>query len=510
MKPKSDQGMTSKPTILIVDDEPVVVQGCRRVLQGQGYRVVDAENGRIGLEMLERVRPDLVLLDLKMPVMDGLEFLRRALDIDPDQVVVVITGLGTVEAAVEAMKHGAYDLLTKPFTPEQLRLAARRALERIELARRTEELQAQAELSHRAMAAEKGRLRTIVQSMADGILATNVDREIVLLNPAGTKLLLLPQANYLGRRLADIPQLSFLLESVTGVLTGPDQLYLFQEMASAEGAANDEVPPTVMAHVTRVTDDDGELLGTVTVFKDVTPLKELDRMKSEFVAVVAHDLKAPLAVIHQQLTVILEGIAGPINDKQHKLLARARERAENLTEFIKDLLELSRIESGRLVQEIVPVDLAALTAQIVEEQLIKAKARNQDLTFEAPAGLPPVMGDPGPLEEVVINLVSNAVRYTPEGGRIDVALASTGSHLALTVADNGLGISPEDQQRIFERFTRIRTEKTRNIAGTGLGLSIVKEIVEAHHGQITVASQVGEGSTFRVLLPVSEEGRIAS
>jgi len=502
--------MTDKPTILIVDDEPVVVQGCRRVLEGQGYDVVDAENGRAGLEALARVRPDVVLLDLKMPVMDGLEFLTRVQAKDPQLVVIVITGLGTVETAVEAMRYGAYDLLTKPFTAEQLRLVTRRALEWIELTRRTEELEAQAELSHRAMAAEKGRLRTIVQSMADGILVTNVDREIVLLNPAGLRLLHLPEGDYLGRRLDEVSQLAFLFDSITGVLTGPDQLYLFQEMTSGQAAGPEEVPPTVMAHVTRVTDDDGELLGTVTVFKDVTPLKELDRMKSEFVAVVAHDLKAPLAVIHQQLTVILDGIAGPINDKQHKLLARARERAENLTDFIKDLLELSRIESGHLVQEIVPVDMATLAARVVDDQLIKAKARNQELTLEAPADLPPVMGDPGPLEEVVINLVSNAVRYTPEGGRIDVALTSTGSHLALTVADNGLGISPEDQQRIFERFTRIRTEKTRNIAGTGLGLSIVKEIVEAHHGQITVASQVGEGSTFRVLLPVREEERIAS
>jgi two-component system phosphate regulon sensor histidine kinase PhoR len=499
--------MSPAPTILIVDDEPVVVSGCRRVLEGQGYQVAEAANGLIGLEELERARPDLVLLNLKMPVMDGLEFLRRARLTSPEQVVVVITGLGTVEAAVEAMQHGAYDLLTKPFTPEQLRLSVRRALERIELARQTEELKVQAELSHRAMAAEKGRVRTIVQSMADGVLVTNVEQEIALLNPAGMRLLHLTEGDYLGRRLAEVPTLSFLVDSVGRVLTGPDQLYLFQEMP---GDAADGAPVTVMAHVTRVAADDGELLGTVTVVKDVTPLKELDRMKSEFVAVVAHDLKAPLAVIHQQLTVILEGIAGPINDKQHKLLARARERAEGLGRFIKNLLDLSRIESGRLIQEIVTVDLAEITAEVVQEHLIKAQSKGQTLSFTAPPQLPPVLGDPGPLEEVVANLVSNAVRYTPEGGTIQVALASTGRHLTLTVADNGLGISPEDQQRIFERFTRIKTEKTRKIDGTGLGLSIVKEIVEAHHGQITVASQEGEGSTFRVLLPISQQERIAS
>jgi PAS domain S-box-containing protein len=500
--------MTPTATILIIDDEPVVVQGCRRVLEGQGYQVLEADNGRTGLELLEKTKPDLILLDLKMPVMDGLEFLERVRRIDPEQMTVVITGLGTVESAVEAMRHGAYDLLTKPFTPEQLRLTVRRALERIELARRTEELKVQAELSSRAMAAEKGRLRTIVQSMADGILVTNVDREIVLLNPAGMRLLHLTEEDHLGRPLSEIPALAFLFDPVARVLTGPDQLYLFQEMP-AEADREAEVPPTVMAHVTRVTADDGELLGTVTVVKDVTPLKELDRMKSEFVAVVAHDLKAPLAVIHQQLTVILEGIAGPINDKQQKLLGRARERAEGLGDFIKNLLDLSRIESGRLVQEIVPVDLSDLTARVVEEQVLEAKAKKQNLTFTTKSDLPPVLGDPGPLEEVVTNLVSNAVRYTPEAGTIEVALTSAGRHLALTVADNGLGISPQDQQRIFERFTRIKTGKTRNIAGTGLGLSIVKEIVEAHHGQITVASQVGEGSTFRVLLPISDQERTA-
>ena len=495
--------MGHQPSILVIDDEQFVLDGCSRVLTTEGYEVHTAPDGRAGIESFKANRPDVVLLDLKMPVLDGMGFLDAALELAPEQMVIVITGLATVETAVEAMKHGAYDLLTKPFTPDQLRIVVKRAVEKIELTKTTRELQAQAEKNLRDIATEKSRLNTIVQSMADGVVVTDTDNEIVLANPAFSRLLSLDDTDLLGKNLSSISRFGPVADDVTRVLDGPDRVHFFKELDN--GQPDREGPPsTLMAHVSRITGADGEVLGAVTVLRDVTPLKELDRMKAEFVGMVAHDLKAPLASIHQQLSVLLMGIAGPITDKQESLLTKAQKRAENMVEFIKNLLELSRVESGRLVADMEPLDLGPLAAGVCEDLMPQAQAKGQTLTYTAPEDLPRIHGDRRSLVEVIVNLITNAVRYTPDGGRIEVAISPTGHHLALTVSDNGLGIAPADQLRVFERFTRITTEKTKQIQGTGLGLSIVKDIVEAHDGQITLASMEGEGSTFRVLLPISD------
>jgi signal transduction histidine kinase len=243
------------------------------------------------------------------------------------------------------------------------------------------------------------------------------------------------------------------------------------------------------------------VLGTVTVFQDVTHFKERDEMKSNFVRLVSHELRAPLAAIQQQHSVILDGLAGGLTDKQRELLGRAREKIEGLLDLINDLLDVARIESGHAVQQQVPLQLEAILAGTT--RLMRAKAQAQGITLKLllPPELPEVLADVRGMEEVFTNLIGNAIKYSPEGGEVTVSAEAQGDFLEVRVTDKGIGIEPEEIPKIFEQFYRVKHPKTRHVIGTGLGLPIVKGIVEAHRGWVTVESTPGKGSTFKVVLP---------
>jgi signal transduction histidine kinase len=255
------------------------------------------------------------------------------------------------------------------------------------------------------------------------------------------------------------------------------------------------------AHTAPVRNDLGETLGSVTVLEDISHLKELDKMKSEFIAMVAHELRAPIASVEQQLVVILNGMAGEVTPKQEKLLSRAKERTNGLLTLIKDLLDLSKIEAGKMVQYKEPLILQEVIQRVVDLMRTEAEGKKIDLQFSAPSETPLIHADRTSMEGIFTNLISNAIKYTPEGGKVWVTLSEEGGFVKATVSDTGIGIKKEDLPRIFDKFYRVKTPETRQIIGTGLGLSIVKSIVDAHLGSISVESEEGGGTIFTVLLP---------
>jgi signal transduction histidine kinase len=224
-------------------------------------------------------------------------------------------------------------------------------------------------------------------------------------------------------------------------------------------------------------------------------------MKSEFIAMVTHELRAPLAAVEQQLTVILNKMAGEVTAKQEQLLSRAKERTKGLLTLIKDLLDLSKIEAGMMVQYKEPLSLQELVQKVVDLMRAEAEAKKLDLQFTVPSELSLISADRNSMEGIFTNLISNAIKYTPEGGRIWVTLNEEDGFIKATVSDTGIGIKKEDLSRIFDKFYRVKTVETRQIVGTGLGLSIVKSVVEAHLGSISVESEEGGGTIFTVLLP---------
>jgi PAS domain S-box-containing protein len=489
--------VSEKGKILVIDDEAVMRDGCCRILAKEGCEVITAPNGEEGLAAIKEDPQgiEVVLVDLKMPGMGGMEVLEAAREVNPALLIVVITGYATVDSAVEAMKKGAYDFIPKPFTPDQLRLVVSRALEKRRLELEAEQLRAEAARSLRDVATEKSKVRTIVNCMADGILVTDRAGRIVLTNPAAGRMLGLGGKAVIEQPLRVAVANERLIEGTQGVVSpaNPEVTTISQELRIGNSL--------IRAHTAAVKSDGGEVLGTVTVMEDITYRLELDRMKGDFIAMVSHELRSPIAAIGQNINLILDGLAGETTDKQRHLLTRAKERSKGLLDLIADLLEISKIDAGMAVQRKEPLQVEEVVRTVAE--LMEGEARTKGITLSTQfnVSLSPVLGDKDNLEGVFTNVVSNAIKYTPEGGAVTIAVCAEGDYVKTVVKDTGIGIPPEDLPRIFDKFSRVKSEKTRGIVGTGLGLCIVKSIVEAHLGSISVESEEERGTTVTILLP---------
>ncbi len=487
-------------TILVIDDDATMRDGCSRILSKTGWTVLTAENGQKGLDEI-RSRPgeiDLVLLDLMMPGVSGMEVLEQSLAILPDLLVIVITGYATVESAVEAMKKGAYDFIAKPFTPDQLRIIVRRAFERRTLQKEAEFLRREREQSLRDVSTEKSRTKTIITSMGDGILVCDQDGSIVLTNPAANRMLQLSENNLLGKNISGAGLPASLAATIENSLKNKDKPYasVSEELGPAESKEM-----YLRAHTAPVRNDLGQIIGTVTVLQDIRPLKELEKMKSEFIAMVAHELRAPIATVEQQLTTLLNKTLGELTDQQHHLLSRAKDRAEGLLALIKDLLDLSKIEAGRMVQYKEPLSLREVIDHVIDFMKIEAERKQIRLECSYSPEAPLICADRNSMEEVFVNLLSNGIKYTPQNGRIRITLGEEHGFVKATISDTGIGMKKEDLPHIFDKFFRVKSTETRQIVGTGLGLSIVKSIVDAHLGSISVESEAGRGTTFTLCFP---------
>jgi signal transduction histidine kinase len=232
-------------------------------------------------------------------------------------------------------------------------------------------------------------------------------------------------------------------------------------------------------------------------------LRELDRLKDEFVALVSHELRTPLTSIRGYLELVLDGEAGDLTDDQREFLGIVERNAHRLLALVGDLLFLAQVEAGKLSLELGAVDLSSLAAETVETARPLAEEKGVTLTL-ASGPLPLLAADRIRLAQLLDNLVSNGVKFTPSGGRVDVRVRGERGRAVIEVRDTGMGVPPGEQDHLFERFFRASKATEQAIPGTGLGLAISKAIVHAHGGRITVASEEGKGSTFRVDLPIRE------
>ncbi len=483
--------------VLVVDDERDIRDGCERVLSRLGFEVDTAANGEEGLAALEKEPSAIVLLDLKMPGLDGMEVLRRLRESYPEVLVIIVTGFATVETAIEAMKLGAYDFITKPFKPDELRLTVARAAEHQRVKEERDRLWVERERGLWAITTEKSRLKTVINSMAEGVLITDRELRILLCNPAFIRLIGLAQDCAVGTCLDQVAALTPLHEMARQL--SQDQS---RPQAITKEVFVDKPRATYLrASINTIAGEGGEALGLVTLLQDVTDMKELERKKSEFVAMVTHELRAPLAAVDTQFEVVLKGLAGELTDKQRHLLSRMRKRLGGTLELINDLLDLSRMEARTFVQEKKMVGINPIIREAAEMMEAEVEEKGLTLALYLAPDLPQILVDPQSIREVVVNLLSNAVRYTPAEGLIQVSSGFDAGYVHFTVADTGIGIPKEDLDKIFDRFYRVKSEKTRNVIGTGLGLPIVEAIVKDHLGFVRVASEPDKGTVFRVMLP---------
>jgi len=493
--------MFSTIRILVVDDEKDIRDGSERILNRLGFQVLKTSRGLDALDILSKEKVAIVFLDLKMPGMDGMEVLERIMQLDRSIIVIVVTGFATVETAIEAMKKGAYDFIPKPFEPDQMRITAKRAADRVLLARKTENLEMEKRRTLSDLGTEKSRLHTIVKSLPNGVLVTNTDGVVVLMNPAFRSHLGENTPIKPGSVIEDYVPDEALCRLIREISTGKHIDY--EDIPDQEMRVSEE--RYLLVRGQPVLGEKRECLGAVINFVDISDMKVLDRLKSEFVAKVSHELRSPLSTIHEQLALVIKDMVGETTAHDHHILSRAKDKTQGLISLIGDLLDLSRIEEGLICHEPQPVRLEEIIRNIVDFLETKAKNKNQSLEMVLPEkALPDLSADPIAIESIFGNLITNAINYTQNGGKIQVVIDRAGINARVKVIDNGFGIADKHLEKIFERFYRVKDDKTRYITGTGLGLPIVKGLADSLGGFIDVESIPSKGSTFTVLLPVKE------
>jgi len=331
----------------------------------------------------------------------------------------------------------------------------------------------------------------VLISMSEGVAVVDTRERILFANAAFAEAV---GANdgCSGRPLLDVTRHTSLIEAVAGAFTTAETVRAEVEFGTVR-------PRTFALTAAPVTTTAAR--GVVLVLHDVTDIRRLERIRRDFVANVSHELRTPLTTIQGFAETLLGGALDDPSARR-KFLEIIRDHAARLGRITDDLLKLSAIEGGSMTFHMEPVRLPQLIEHCIEAVSLRAKASGLAIEWHAPEALPLVRGDSLRLEEVLKNLLENAIQYTPAPGSIRVSAAVEGEHALLCVADTGIGIPSTDQQRIFERFYRVDVARSREAGGTGLGLSIAKHIVEAHQGRLWVESELGQGSRFYVSLPL--------
>ncbi len=339
-----------------------------------------------------------------------------------------------------------------------------------------------------------------IDSLYNPVIVTDAHGGVTKLNPAAEEIFG-PEKGNIGKHVGEIAHDSRIALAVSETLSS-------QRPVAGEGAAS--VLPLVVdgsehafrMRTTPMRDDEGRLLGAVTLLEDITHLREIDRIKSDFIATASHELRTPLTSVQMTVHLLLEEAAGSLTGKQHEILEACREDCDRLEKLMRDLLDLSKIEAGESAPRLSLISASALVTTAAEAFRTQVESKGITLKVDAPPELPFVLADRAQIERVVSNLVSNALRHTEPGGRIHISAVCRDGHVAVSVADTGHGIPPEYLPSIFDKFVRVPGAPS---GGAGLGLAISKSIVEAHGGQIVVQSTVGHGTTFTFTLRVTSE-----
>jgi len=453
--------------------------------------LLDPESGHLMLRAAKNV-DEKQARQLRVPVQDPLagQVFRTGepLLITEGQPKVVTGYLvrSLIYAPLRTPERGIFGLLgvmnrekVRSFTPHDVRLLcaladyAAIALENARLYEETE--------------TERRKLEGVLQATEEAVIILDPEMRVLLCNPAAIATLQLPAGDVTGQKIQQLVSHNTLLD-------------LFWKATRAQKSYHAEVwIPGGRTYSAQLTPVEG--VGYVLMMHDVTQIKELDRVRAEFLATVSHDLRSPLATIRGYVD-LLEKV-GPVTDQQREFLEKIRRSIVHLTALVSDLVELGRIEAS-VEMEMEPFHLESIIDAVVDGYRQIAAEKGLTLKWEL-TPLPLIRGNPHRLRRVMENLLSNAVKYNREGGWIKVTAEYREGYIVVQVADSGIGIPPEDLPHVFDRFYRVQRPETEDIEGTGLGLSIVKSIIEKHGGRVWVESRPGEGSTFTFLLPAMEQ-----
>ncbi len=363
-----------------------------------------------------------------------------------------------------------------------------------DLARSINDMAARLQQTINEITEQKNRAQAVLDSMADVVLALDRNGHITMVNPAVETTFGVPQSECLGKSMVEVIrnfELDMLLKRVRANNTS----------LSTEIQIISPEPRIFMLRATPLASGEQGEGGVVVILRDITERKRMEQMRSEFMANVSHELRTPLTSIRGFVETLLDSGTGDPEMTRHFLGIIASETTR-LSNLVNDLLDLSRIEERRVVHRWQQEEIGSLVDRVMMICGTRAEEKGIAIKADLPAQLPPLFGDPDLLAQVFINLVDNAIKYTPTGGTVTLSASVKGDEIRIDVTDTGVGIPAENLPRVFERFYRVEKARTRGAGGTGLGLAIVKHIVKSHGGRVEVKSTVGKGTKFSVFLPI--------
>jgi signal transduction histidine kinase len=360
----------------------------------------------------------------------------------------------------------------------------------------------------RAEQIESAKNQAILESIADGVLVADDNSRIILANKPVSDILDIPRKQLLGKSVHELLGLyghsgDSWIHTIEEWANNPKELELgttlSDELKIEEKYVSVRLSPVLAGH---------QFFGTVSIFRDITKEVEVDRLKTEFVSTVSHELRTPMTSIKGYADLLLMGAVGQLTDPQQRYMQVIKNNANRLHMLVNDLLDISRIETGKTTLELRPLDMTQLVEQVVNGHINgRIQHEGKQITIQthfAPA-LPLVNGDHQRVTQILTNLLDNAVNYTPNQGEIHIFIKTDGQMVYTSIQDTGIGIAPENLEKIFDRFYRAEDAEVQKVPGTGLGLAIVRSLVEKHDGTLTVESTLGEGSTFTFSLPVVQD-----
>ena len=485
------------PKILVIDDEKGLRLGTKRLLEDEGYTARTAENGIEGIKQGTEEEFDLVLIDLKMPDVDGIFVLDEILKVHPNTVCIIATGYPSYETAIESTKKGAFGYIPKPFTTEELLGKLKEGYIRRQLLIEKENWLKEREERLLEIAFEKSRLNTIINSINEGILVVNKNGEAVLFNPAALKYLGLEQITIEERIINRLhPKIAELINKFLFAYKYEHKSY------STQIEIHPDKKLFIEATSSPVPDHNNKLAGVVIVLKDITELKQIELLKSQFVSMVSHELKAPLAAVSGYLQLFNEKNIELTTEQKHDYIIRSQIRIDSLLKLVNDLLDISRMETNSVSREIVKLNLEEIIKNQLELFQLQIKNGGIKTSINSSGNIPLIDGDKDEIARLFTNIIGNAIKYNKPGGEINIYMEVCRGYLKVSVSDTGIGMKPEEKAKLFHEFFRAKNEKTKNIAGTGLGLSIVKKIIDKYAGKIEAETEYGKGTSFHIYFPV--------
>jgi len=512
--------------ILIADDSPTVRNMLSSIFKKAGFGIILAADGIEAIKAAYRERPDVILLDIFMPRMNGYQVCRLLKDdvsISSTPVLILTSAEGKREK-FWSFETGADEFMVKNFNTSELILNTvekfaqnyRRTHPKslkinsgpsddVEILSRISVL-LDKQLYNSTV--EKIKLETILSNLVEGLMTLDANKVITSFNPAMENMLAVPAKDILGKKCCDVFSGSLCKEecyfaqafsSGKDIIDAEFNLMPYNKKGSAGRSKN----ISILSSISLLRGDDAKIIGAVCLFKDISRIKEAEQIRTDFISMATHELRTPLTIIKASANNILEGITGEVNQEQKNCLEIVKNTSERLLGLTSDLLDLSKFESGVYELNIEKVDMVEIIKRCIAGFTLLCDQKKIAISYSVPQDLSVIYADFNKLEQVLINLISNAVKFTPDGGKINIAIEDRESIIECSVSDTGKGIAEEARNKIFDKFQQIYDKESRQRGGTGLGLSVVKAIIEAHKGKVWVESVLGKGSKFVFTIPKS-------